>query len=275
MIISYTNANGDTVNFTAPIKWNQLIGTGSDIEYASTQNPFGDGEVVNSLYIPSKRVQLSLLFLNGSEAANMSLYQETMKYLSPKLGIGYLRIRVTGVYDVKLNCYLESHTPVFDLISGRRILKSTVTFYAPDPMFYDTTSTTVTVSGYGGGFTVPLDVPIVMSALGSTTCTNNGNSTTPFLYEIKGYCVNPTLINQDTGEMIIYTGTVLAGETLQIYTKYGEQYARLNGVNVFYNLGSSTLFLLQPGINNVTYFAYNETVSSEATITFSSAWDSL
>ena len=275
MIISYTNYEGDTVSFTDPIKWNQLIGLGSETEYVTTQNPFGDGETVNSLYVPSKRIQLSLLFLNGSEVANTELYQNTMKYLNPKLGLGYLRFRIAGVYDAKLSCYLESHTPVYDLISGRKILKSVLTFYAPDPMFYDATPTEVTVSGHGGGFTVPLDVPIVMTAPGSMACTNDGNTTTPFLFEVTGYCTNPTLINQDTDETITYTGTILAGQTLQIYTKYGEQYARLDGVNVFYNLGTSTLFSLQPGTNNVTYFAYNETVSSEATVTFSSAWDSL
>lgn len=275
MNISYTNYNGDTVNFTGTIKWNQLTGLGAETVFVSTQNPFGDGETVSSDYLPSKRIQMNLLFLAGSEVANTALYQETMAYLNPKLGIGYLRFQVSGVYDSKLNCYLESHMPMYDLVSGRRVLKASVSFYAPDPYFYDVTPTVVTLSGHSGGLTIPLVIPLVMAAPGAMTCTNSGNTTTPFLLEIVGKCTNPTLYNADTGEVIQYTGTINAGETLRIYTKYGEQYATLDGVNVFYNLGASTLFLLNPGLNNLTYYAFNESIGSSATLTFSSTWDSI
>jgi predicted phage tail component-like protein len=84
---------------------------------------------------------------------------------------------------------------------------------------------------------------------GSGTLINNGTFETPLTIEITGPSTNPSLkIGNDT---LLYTGTILSGQTLTIASNGSSGTVKLNGVNAI--SGYNGVFpSLQPGQTSVT-----------------------
>lgn len=102
----------------------------------------------------------------------------------------------------------------------------------------------------------PLWYGSVENSLTATgTAVNNGTFETPVIVEIRGPCVNPSVtIN---GEVMIYTGTLTAGDTLIIDS--GALTATFNGINA---LTFNGVFpTLVPGDNTVSIGQGNTTVT--------------
>lgn len=113
-----------------------------------------------------------------------------------------------------------------------------------------------------------LDPVYMGSILPSNIAVNSGQVAAPVVIKIVGACVNPRIDNESTGEFIKFKNlTMVATDTLEIDTTFGQKKVLLNGQNVFNKLDfSSTFFNLKIGENLIEFT--DDTGSTTATIHF-------
>lgn len=89
-------------------------------------------------------------------------------------------------------------------------------FYAPDPIWYDPTPTTVVFTTVLGaqGFQIPLAVPLLMTTGGIIDYTEEiayegSHKSYPIIY-VTGPATNVIITNESTGDVLDFTGTTIA-----------------------------------------------------------------
>jgi hypothetical protein len=117
---------------------------------------------------------------------------------------------------VKLHGELEPPVEV-----GPNILAYQAQLLAQDPRAYDqseSSSAGDTLSSAPGGWTFPRTMPIRfnVSDAGTAAVENLGNRPTPPIFRVYGMCVNPQILLTGTDYRISLTGTVGAGDYLEI-----------------------------------------------------------
>jgi hypothetical protein len=151
-------------------------------------------------------------------------------------------------------------------------------FFAEDPRAYSQTLTTVTgatLSAASGGlvFAAPFNWKFTPSGGGTAACTNAGNRKTPPVIRIYGYAVNPQVLNVTTGDRISVTGTIAAGDYLEldVYNRT----AKLNGTTLRNNLidsANTVWWELPAGASNVRLLAGTFDGVARADVLFRSAF---
>ena len=116
---------------------------------------------------------------------------------------------------------------------GEASLSYQAQFYAEDPRAYAQIPTLVvggTLSAAAGGMVLPVKFPFTFSpsAGGTAPVSNVGNRPTPPAFRIYGQCTNPQILLVETGERIVLSGTVAAGDFLEIDTQ--RRSVSLNGL---------------------------------------------
>jgi hypothetical protein len=163
---------------------------------------------------------------------------------------------------VKLHGELEPPVEV-----GPNILAYQVQVLAQDPRAYSqtlSTSTGGTLTSSPGGWAWPETPPITfsLSAGGTTAVSNDGNRPTPPVFRVYGACVNPQILLLGTSSRIALTGTVSAGDYLEIDVQ--NRSITINGTSPALNFldpanttwfelprGTSTIQLLAPTFDTV------------------------
>jgi hypothetical protein len=148
--------------------------------------------------------------------------------------------------------------------------------YAEDPRIYDSTLITTSV-GYGGtaglGFAFPFGFNLNFgggAVPSGTTVFNAGNRPTPVTFVITGPIVSPVITNSATGDVMAFSLSLSAVETLTINTRDRTVY--LNGnINRRNTMTSAGWFFLEPGNNFIGFGGLSGTGSS-LSIQFRSAW---
>jgi hypothetical protein len=135
---------------------------------------------------------------------------------------------------------------------------ATVTFNiileAPDPRRYATVlqSKSVQAAVTLNGVTPPLTPPVTMPANGlpaTIAASNGGNFETRPVIQVNGPIQNPSLTLVDTGQIVSFTGLVLAmGQ--QLIVDFGEKQATLNGALVPADI-SSSWWVMPPGSSTI------------------------
>ncbi len=135
---------------------------------------------------------------------------------------------------------------------------ATVTFnillVAPDPRRYATVlqSATVQAAVTVHGITPPLTPPITMPANGKPAviaATNGGNFETRPVIQVNGPIQNPSLTLVDTGQVVAFTGLLLASGQ-QLLVDFDKRQATLNGALVPADI-SSAWWVLAPGTSTI------------------------
>jgi hypothetical protein len=150
-----------------------------------------------------------------------------------------------------------------------------VELFATDPLVYSDTENTVTIpiAGPHGGRTYDRIYDVTYSgsgSFGSSAITNNGSALAPVVIKIFGPVLNPTIRNVTTGQSLVFTVDLLAGDYLLI--DYATRTVLLNGTADRYSyLTTPQWWGLVPGLNEIRYFA-DTTSLSTATVTYRSAW---
>lgn len=128
----------------------------------------------------------------------------------------------------------------------------------------------------GGGFELPLSFPFDFgmaegTITGGSVAEVGGTITTPPKFKFRGPCTAPAITNQTTAQTWRYTGSLAAGETLDV--DVDTALVLLNGTANRYWLvdQSSVWWLLQPGTNVLSYTAEG-TGSGDVTVTWRDAW---
>lgn len=166
----------------------------------------------------------------------------------------------------------------YDWDTARRIGMTEAQFlmFAEDPRIYTNTLISVTMpyggdSGVGLAFSVGFNVNFGGGATpGGANVTNDGNRPTPAVLTITGPVTNPVIFNNTTSNVLRFTIVLSGSDTLTIDT--GNRTVYLNGnQNRRSTLTSPDWFLLDPGINSITYGGLSGTGSS-LNVQFRSAW---
>lgn len=174
---------------------------------------------------------------------------------------------------VKLDGDLE---PPFQ--EGQAVLTYQAQFFAEDPRAYAQTPTTVVstaLSSQGGGLTFPAPFPrtYANSGGGIVSFTNDGNRSTPPVFQIDGMCVNPQILLVGTGLRLVFNGTVALGDYLEI--DVAARTVKLNGETDrmnFYDGANTTWFELDAGTSDLQMLAASFDANAKLTVIGRSAW---
>lgn len=165
----------------------------------------------------------------------------------------------------------------YDYEELRRIGSTAIQFMciAEDPRAYDAQLKTVNVlqgdtivtgRGYPRGYLRGYGATVV--PIGSSVFVS-GNRPTPPTITIPGPCLNFQVINDTTGDVMIFDVNLLAGETMTIDMKYHS--ITVNGQNRRATLREPNWFFLRPGENYLRFRAVSSNNTS-MTVNYRSAW---
>jgi hypothetical protein len=148
-------------------------------------------------------------------------------------------------------------------------------YEANNPFWYSDKTITETFQQAIPLFEFPFEIPEgegieFGSGLPTKIVVNEGQVEAPVIIKIIGACINPTIENVTTGEIIRFKNlTMTENDVLEIDTTFGQKKVTLNGtVNVFYALDFSTSFFnLKLGENEID-FRDDTLITPEAVIYF-------
>lgn len=155
---------------------------------------------------------------------------------------------------------------------GAAILRYQAQLRAEDPRAYGQTQTTTqgaVLSGASGGLVIPFTLPFTFnpSGGGQATFTLAGNRSTPPVFRIHGFCTSPKVRNVDTGEEIVLSGEVSAGDFMEL--DVAARAVKLNGTIRRVNLldfTTTTWFELPPGARTIQLLATNFDASARVDV---------
>lgn len=174
---------------------------------------------------------------------------------------------------VKLHGELEPPVEI-----GPNVLAYQAQFLAEDPRAYSQTLNTSTggeLAVSEGGWTFPSPLPITFEASsGGTAAVNNeGNRPTPPVFRIYGACTNPQILLVGTSLRIALTGTVAAGDYLEVDT--ARRTIKINGSSPalsFLDAANTTWFELPKGISTIQLLAGSFDASARCDVVYRSAY---
>ena len=153
--------------------------------------------------------------------------------------------------------------------------RAVVQFHCVDPRLYASSVSTVsmTQATSSGGLTFPATFNLSFGGAisgGSAVCTNSGEFSTPWVATISGPITDPRIENVTTGQIIYFTGSLGAGETLVVGSL--DRTALLNGEASRYSWikQGTQWFDLAPGNNTIRLAGASG--SGSMTVQYRSAW---
>jgi hypothetical protein len=214
-----------------------------------------------------------------TDTALMEQYLDSLKYnWAPSTSLIPFYFKSPGRPERFL--YVKPLGVRYDWDTMRRLGQAAVQFsaFAEDPRIYELTAITAVINlgatvytGFGFPFGFPFGFGGVSTTTDEVTVTNSGNRPTPPLLTIAGPVTNPRILNDTLSKEMVFTITLLAGETLVVDPK--NKTVRLNGVTNRRNtLQAPTWFYLAVGANSIRYRAESSDPTSTLTITFRPAW---
>ena len=174
--------------------------------------------------------------------------------------------------------YVQPHKPVFDM-TYPFWSKYQLTLLAPDPRLYGVNQATSGSVGtlVGGGFILPVILPIVSSAAsgGSGTITNSGTTDTHPIITFTGPLTSPYLHNLTTGYAFQLDYTIPGGSSVVVdmYNKTVVLNGSTNLISVVDNI--STWFTIIPGTNSFTLTTSSSSDTGNVSISAYSAYEGI
>lgn len=265
MRIKFTSSIGN-IEFTRPFKYVDYTGTEmvAEMRTVPLQN---QGSLLTGVRLPERVVAINLVL----EGIGENDLRDTVRYLFSKcnpLYPGYLEFIFTDetyrLYATPEKVYINK-----ELGSGRRYNKATVTFRAVDPLFYSD-EITVNFVEYAAGLRFPFRFPINFGKNGSKNyIVNDGEWSTPVYIKLSGDLEYPVVYNRTTNQELRINAILTGTDFLEISTRLGDEYVKLNGVNAMQYWGEASEFWnLIPGENFVQYRSIGDTNSFSAFMTY-------
>lgn len=249
---------------------------GPPVSLQLSKAPFQDGSTLIDQLLEPRDLTISMMIIANSNQSLQEHRRRLARLFNPKLGIGTLIWEINGL-RYAIDAVSESNSPSFPAGegAGRNYQQAIIYLKAPNPAWYDPNVNTLTLASYVGGLSFPFKFPIKLGTVGDYLSVDNiGDLNTPVFISFKGPLVNPVLENLTTGEKIIITQSLPAGERLEINTAFGKKTvirvdANGNKHNAFHWVHpSSKLWQLIPGHNELTYNATEEAGDAAVTISY-------
>ncbi|CAK7288537.1 phage distal tail protein [Streptomyces misionensis] len=244
--------------------------------YAFTQDesPGIDGYAIRQVRAGGKEISLPVAFwADDSRAAYLQRRRALIRSLNPKRGLGTLTVtQADGTARTIGACYsagLEGDESLD--ASGARWCICALTFDCPSPFWLGAEVTTEWRAAVAGSFFPVLPLVVGNSqVLGSVTVDNDGDDIAYPVWTVTGPATAISLTNVTTGEVLVINHTITVGDTVVIDTRQRQQTALLNGsTNLWGDLtDASTMWALQPGINDLTLTVSGSTSSTRVRMTY-------
>lgn len=132
------------------------------------------------------------------------------------------------------------------------------------------------ISTFIGGWQLPFKLPVKFKEKSGTAAIieNEGSLSTPLIVEFAGPAENPSITNEETGEMIKVNSSIYEGDVLEIGTQNGNIKVlihRSDGTeeDAFNQIDYSSQFMqLLPGVNLIRYDTENDSAPQSVYITY-------
>lgn len=260
----FTNSKDETIElgYHTPYLINKIDGlgeTGADI--ATTEAPYVDGSIYIDTRLSPRELSIEGTFRRLTSPELYKNRQRLQRVLNPKLGVGTLQYEHEGIVK-QINAIVDG-SPAYADKDREPFQKFQINLLCPDPYWRDPNQVSRALTAYKGYFTLPFKLPFKLGKQGDrTTLINDGDVPAPVSIDLQGPATNPQIRNATTGEFIKINTSIAADEILHIDTtprhKRIEIYRgdiALNGFGYFDYAGGATFWQLEPGENDVEYYA--------------------
>lgn len=260
--ITYTNGRGQSIVLgnSPPLLVTKLDGLGAvqnDIQ--SQQAPYQDGVTVIGATLQPRHLVIEGAILGQDRDFYRS---QLLRVINPKQS-GTLRYE-RGSLIREIACVPEL-APAFPSNYQLPCQIFMLSLFCPDPFLLDPVTESKELADWLGGLSFVLRLPMMFAGRSSRVnhvVRNDGDVSTPLTIEFIGACLNPKIINVDTGEYIQVNAEIQPNEKLVITTHFGNKTVRLKNIvtnedaNAFHLLDlASTFFELKPGDSQLSYDA--------------------
>lgn len=253
---TFTDADSNVLDLHDGTNFRLLAIRGAGIaglNHQSEKTPLQDGETyIRTLLEP--RFVTAVLALMGTSFENMQVQRRSLVTgLNPKVGKGTLKYKPDSAgQQYAIDCYVNDGAS-FTRQRGHALELADVSFYCPDPAWYDPSANAPTVIVPAGGLEFSIEFPITFADNFKTeTITNTGDLPSAPVITAPGPFVDPKISNDTAGKYLNFDGlTVASGETLTV--DMGARTAEVDGASVFSKLTLDSEFWdLATGNNTVT-----------------------
>ncbi|QKV74533.1 phage tail domain-containing protein [Amycolatopsis sp. Hca4] len=236
----------------------QTLHGGASRKLHATERPFGMGAYRARSYL-SARSDTVQGWCQAPDFAGAVAARDRLLGVFPD-GTQLALVKTDGISTRQLLVELDSTAIKIEGWADAQGFDWQLPFYAADPRWLDTTVQTAGPFTVIGTATDGLDwgsggldwanggLDWGSSGNGGVLSLNNpGTAPTWPVFTIAGPLTNPTFTNPATGDVISYTGTIEAGQTLVIDTSPFTRSVALNGVDRFGFLASAQWIEIPPG----------------------------
>jgi tail protein len=201
--------------------------------------------------------------------------QRIIEICNPLNGIIEMQVKLSdgSIYSRDITFISAPFFPIGFDNRNNKWQKVQLQYEANNPFWYSSIEIIETFKSVESLFDFPFSMSIAAPVMFGTmipanTATNDGQVEAPVTIKIQGACINPSIVNETTGEFIRFKNlTMVAEDTLEIDTTFGQKKVLLNGENVFNKLDfNSSFFNLVLGDNTIEFT--DDTGSTAATIYF-------
>lgn len=264
--LTFVNAKGKQIVLgnSAPYLVTKLEGVGAAPGNIQTQkSPYQDGVTYIDTTLESRQITIEGAILQRNPEQIFRFRQELLSVLNPKLGKGILTYEYDGG-SKQIECVVDD-APVFPDKQQGVYQRFLINLLCPNPFWLDTFIESEEMADWLGGLAFTLMLPTMFAGRSTRlnkVIQNKGDVETPLTFEFPGPCLNPKVINADTGEFIKVNRYLAANEKLIITTEFGNKRVTLQNLddgttqNAFNFIDiNSSFFQLQPGDNQLSYDA--------------------
>jgi hypothetical protein len=241
--------------------------------------PGEDGGVVSSSYYGQRAITFQGLVQGGSDAAHEANRQALLAACALQRDSSAFPVlkllEITTKAGQTFFTYVQVKRLQLDVGRGTTS-RFMVSLVAPDPRLYtagENTTGSITRPS-GGGFILPVNVPIVSDPQsgGSATINNAGTIPTYPKLILKGLLTNPYILNSTLGEAFQLNRTIAVGETVTI--DMAEKTVLLNGTSSLLSAKTtdSRWWSLEPGTNLIAFSSGSASDDGTLEITWHDAY---
>lgn len=240
--------------------------------------PGMDGGAFGASWLGRRSGTVQGILLPNSDMPTVNLAERKLKRATRALrSDGVLTWTPSGESIQRMLRYRRDQKPA---VSGRRPKAFQVALVSPDAYVLSAGETSIIITpglaaaelGIPNPITNPITSPL--NVVAQQFVINQGDAPTWPRLRIDGPMVNPTILNNTTGESIVLIYTLAAGEWLDVYPSrgaviFGGTADRYSAVNFALN----TWWQLQPGSNDIRLLPASYSAPAQLTVYWRHAWE--
>lgn len=195
------------------------------IQVYDERTPYRDGATEKGIYTPGRNFHVKVAMYHESQSALVAYERAFRSDLNPYIDrdtLGAFRMICADGVERSINCYPTGYaddSSQRDVVACTRVLS----FYAPDPYWYDPEQQTTTVTlDVDGGLEFPVydgaaEIAFNDTDIDDTEDINNAGDVDAWpVIRITGAGDNPVITNNETGKLMSLTQSMDANDYIEI-----------------------------------------------------------